>query len=98
MLTQTLEPLLMMVVGGMVGALVVGMYLPIFPVGKRIGRSLNRPIQHQKATSYTVPATVSGRKTARNCSSYPLKIRFSCSATRINVVRFVNSFKRDAPT
>ncbi|WP_420064194.1 protein transport protein HofC [Pectobacterium colocasium] len=33
MLTQTLEPLLMMVVGGMVGALVVGMYLPIFQLG-----------------------------------------------------------------
>ncbi|KHN53327.1 protein transport protein HofC [Pectobacterium fontis] len=33
MLTQTLEPLLMMVVGGMVGALVIGMYLPIFQLG-----------------------------------------------------------------
>ncbi|MEH2921679.1 protein transport protein HofC [Samsonia erythrinae] len=33
MLTQTLEPLLMMVVGGIVGALVIGMYLPIFQLG-----------------------------------------------------------------
>lgn len=32
-LTQTLEPVLMMVVGGMVGAIVVGMYLPIFQLG-----------------------------------------------------------------
>lgn len=32
-LTQTLEPLLMMIVGGMVGAIVVGMYLPIFQLG-----------------------------------------------------------------
>lgn len=32
-LTQTLEPILMMVVGGMVGAIVVGMYMPIFQLG-----------------------------------------------------------------
>ncbi|MFC3396646.1 protein transport protein HofC [Brenneria rubrifaciens] len=32
-LTQTLEPLLMVIVGGMVGAIVTGMYLPIFQLG-----------------------------------------------------------------
>ncbi|MEH0832045.1 protein transport protein HofC [Pectobacterium cacticida] len=32
-ITQTLEPLLMMIVGSMVGALVIGMYLPIFQLG-----------------------------------------------------------------
>ncbi|MBJ7222886.1 MULTISPECIES: protein transport protein HofC [unclassified Brenneria] len=32
-LTQTLEPMLMLIVGGMVGALVIGMYLPIFQLG-----------------------------------------------------------------
>jgi len=33
-LAQTLEPLLMLVVGGIVGALVIAMYLPIFQLGK----------------------------------------------------------------
>ncbi|MCL2894083.1 protein transport protein HofC [Brenneria tiliae] len=32
-LTQTLEPMLMLIVGAMVGALVIGMYLPIFQLG-----------------------------------------------------------------
>ncbi|MEC5343882.1 protein transport protein HofC [Brenneria populi] len=32
-LMQTLEPVMMLIVGGMVGALVIGMYLPIFQLG-----------------------------------------------------------------
>lgn len=32
-LMQALEPLMMLIVGGMVGALVIGMYLPIFQLG-----------------------------------------------------------------
>ncbi len=36
-LAQTLEPLLMLVVGGIVGALVIAMYLPIFQLGSVLG-------------------------------------------------------------
>ncbi|CAI0985380.1 protein transport protein HofC [Serratia ficaria] len=36
-LAQTLEPLLMLVVGGIVGALVIAMYLPIFQLGNVLG-------------------------------------------------------------
>lgn len=36
-LTQTVEPMLMMVVGGIVGALVIAMYLPIFQLGSVLG-------------------------------------------------------------
>ncbi len=36
-LAQTLEPLLMLVVGGIVGALVIAMYLPIFQPGSVLG-------------------------------------------------------------
>ncbi len=36
-LAQTLEPILMMVVGGIVGTLVVAMYLPIFQLGNVLG-------------------------------------------------------------
>ncbi|MFZ1875038.1 MAG: type II secretion system F family protein, partial [Chania sp.] len=36
-LAQTLEPMLMMVVGGIVGALVIAMYLPIFQLGNVLG-------------------------------------------------------------
>jgi len=32
-LTQTLEPLLLVIVGGLVGTLVIAMYLPIFQLG-----------------------------------------------------------------
>ncbi|MCX2959800.1 MAG: type II secretion system F family protein, partial [Serratia symbiotica] len=36
-LAQTLEPLLILVVGGIVGALVIAMYLPIFQLGNVLG-------------------------------------------------------------
>jgi protein transport protein HofC len=36
-LAQTLEPLLMLVVGGIVGTLVIAMYLPIFQLGSVLG-------------------------------------------------------------
>jgi protein transport protein HofC len=36
-LAQTLEPLLMLVVGGIVGTLVIAMYLPIFQLGNVLG-------------------------------------------------------------
>lgn len=36
-LAQALEPILMMVVGGIVGALVIAMYLPIFQLGNVLG-------------------------------------------------------------
>ncbi|MBE0150732.1 type IV pilin biogenesis protein, partial [Serratia fonticola] len=36
-LAQTLEPLLMIVVGGIVGTLVIAMYLPIFQLGNVLG-------------------------------------------------------------
>lgn len=36
-LAQTLEPLLMLVVGGIVGALVIAIYLPIFQLGNVLG-------------------------------------------------------------
>jgi protein transport protein HofC len=36
-LAQTLEPILMLVVGGIVGALVIAMYLPIFQLGNVLG-------------------------------------------------------------
>jgi protein transport protein HofC len=36
-LAQTLEPILMLVVGGIVGTLVIAMYLPIFQLGNVLG-------------------------------------------------------------
>lgn len=36
-LAQTLEPMLLMIVGGIVGALVIAMYLPIFQLGNVLG-------------------------------------------------------------
>ncbi|WP_042840507.1 type II secretion system F family protein, partial [Yersinia aldovae] len=36
-LTQMLEPLLMLVIGSIVGVLVIAMYLPIFQLGDVIG-------------------------------------------------------------
>ncbi len=33
-LTQSLEPLLMLIMGGMIGGLVIALYLPIFEMGQ----------------------------------------------------------------
>ena len=36
-LTSLLEPLIMVVIGGLVGSMVVGMYLPIFKLASAVG-------------------------------------------------------------
>jgi len=36
-LSSLLEPLIMVVIGGMVGSMVIGMYLPIFKLGSVVG-------------------------------------------------------------
>ena len=36
LLAQLLEPLLMLIIGGLIGAIMLGMYLPIFNMGSLI--------------------------------------------------------------
>lgn len=37
LLSQLLEPMLMLLIGGLIGAVMLGMYLPIFDMGAMLG-------------------------------------------------------------
>ncbi len=77
-LAALLEPALLIITGGIIGTLVVAMYLPIFP--------FRRCDEWDGITlaCCSTPALGDYRL---------LKMRFSCSCTRINVVRLVSSFQ-----